>query len=155
MHCGIKKEKIDALWDSFCPFCNPTMSEVCDILLFAISLIYMTLTLCSSHPQTVIVLASNGSLIKMLAKYRDLVWCHHNSRYDMYTSTLPHRIFYLIQLNWVQHRSSVTCSFILHTARYLPALVFIPKPHAVQALILAMHKMHREHVWSSGTEQDS
>ena len=36
---GLKKGKIDALWDTFCPFFNSTMHQICDILLFLINLI--------------------------------------------------------------------------------------------------------------------
>ena len=38
VNCGIEKGKLDALWDTFCLFCNPTMHQICDILLFALSL---------------------------------------------------------------------------------------------------------------------
>ena len=34
---GLKKGKTDALRDTFCHFCNPTMHQICDILLFAIN----------------------------------------------------------------------------------------------------------------------
>ena len=38
MHCCIENGEMHALWDTFCPICNPTMLQICDILLqFAIN----------------------------------------------------------------------------------------------------------------------
>ena len=36
---GLKRGKVDALWDTFCSLVNPTMHEICDILLSVINIV--------------------------------------------------------------------------------------------------------------------